>query len=128
MRISDWSSDVCSSDLLARHRSAPLRRLGTRHSDRYRLALAEAIVGIPDDDPEPVDQIGAHILRLDRFRSEFGSGRNKADGALIGPWIAVGGDSHLHAGCDAAKVGLCDIGADPGRSEENTTELQSLMR
>src|SRR3546814_16082191 len=31
MRISDWSSDVCSSDLLGRHKSAYLRHDGPEH-------------------------------------------------------------------------------------------------
>src|SRR3546814_9536207 len=33
MRISDWSSDVCSSDLIARHQSAHGKGKGNRQAD-----------------------------------------------------------------------------------------------
>src|SRR3546814_4262321 len=72
MRISDWSSDVCSSDL------------DHRRVDRER------------------DRADAHLLWLDDpFAADLPGGR---DGALL------------------------DRVAVPGRSEEHTSELQSLMR
>src|SRR3546814_3666380 len=46
MRISDWSSDVCSSDL---HHAAQLRRAERRGRDRhFELASGQAAAG-PDD-------------------------------------------------------------------------------
>src|SRR3546814_8760881 len=99
MRISDWSSDVCSSDLQANQHLAPYAcrpRIGgvgsdtqaTDHSDHGRLA-----------DPEP--------RRHDSTAQASGARRRK--------WFP--------ARCPEG------AGADrPARSEEHTSELQSLMR
>src|SRR3546814_2100615 len=82
MRISDWSSDVCSSDLLQRRRHL-WRAPRARHRPRRRLDAA------PDDHgPDPEDQ------------------RQLRPGTLE-----------------------CGHGQAPDRrSEEHTSELQSLMR
>src|SRR3546814_9300482 len=90
MRISDWSSDVCSSDL-SRIRQET-RSAGTEH----------ALFGID------------HGQRCARV-AESGDG------------VAL---SHLHPGVRPAAQRRCSAaGADPrNRSEEHTSELQSLMR
>src|SRR3546814_7579118 len=92
MRISDWSSDVCSSDLIGL-----LQRIGEggdvavadRSADHRNVAIAEA--------------------RSVSARREFGGGR-------LPGLLAIGTivDDHPEA---------LD-----GRSEEHTSELQSLMR
>src|SRR3546814_3065647 len=86
MRISDWSSDVCSSDLgtvplLGHH---PFRRLYDGAVGRSRAHIAR----------------GASLCRL--YPSEDDRGRRP--------------------GIDRARGALCR------RSEEHTSELQSLMR
>src|SRR3546814_6871674 len=98
MRISDWSSDVCSSDLPDRRRA--LRALSA-----------------------------LQCLRLGRKGAAFGGDRNQL----------VGRDDGIHP-CPAGQLRrpgatcplyLCGaVGASPGgrRSEEHTSELQSLMR
>src|SRR3546814_336781 len=44
MRISDWSSDVCSSDLVSTTTSTnPVPRLKTRYDDEIRAALKETL-------------------------------------------------------------------------------------
>src|SRR3546814_10215718 len=101
MRISDWSSDVCSSDLGGRggrdggggRRGRQLRKIG-----QHRAVLSD----------EQVEQAGQEAGHL-------GSG----DGLVgeVAPGAGAGGDAHLG--------GLGDAG---GRSEEHTSELQSLMR
>src|SRR3546814_1470780 len=81
MRISDWSSDVCSSDLCAARDQDPAL-------DRA-LRMGEALQGF-------VRQHGRHA-----------------------------------AGIIIADPDVCDVVPvmrDPGRSEEHTSELQSLMR
>src|SRR3546814_3852912 len=100
MRIGDWSSDVCSSDLDA--------LLGAQ-----RLAhVAPSLVL-------------AHVVDDVEEREEEGVAGDGSDGAVQGavPQLApveiVGGD---HLGRQAAHPG------DVGRSEEHTSELQSLMR
>src|SRR3546814_5502075 len=106
MRISDWSSDVCSSDLV------DLQGLGT-HAQQRLLGL----VAVGDHAAvEPVRRAG----------DVGGCLGDPAAGA------ALGGDQQVarlaQPGADgvddAAQLG---VGRN-GRSEEHTSELQSLMR
>src|SRR3546814_3881097 len=91
MRISDWSSDVCSSDL-----DIP----GRRHRGRANQ-LADPDAGRwPDRDPQPGPWRGAgNRTRRRGDRPRYGGGDGAGDGR----------DQDL-------------------RSEEHTSELQSLMR
>src|SRR3546814_7989280 len=103
MRISDWSSDVCSSDL---------RRLGDRHP--------HAAFGgrWPRHGREPVGpDVGAR-------RGGF---PQPGDG---GPRGLVRAAQHRarDAGGDAALDDDRYLARDQRRSEEHTSELQSLMR
>src|SRR3546814_2369515 len=84
MRISDWSSDVCSSDLLP----APARRRGRRGFRRSAAARAAETSLLPSRPAAP---------------------RAAALGAA-------------HRTLDPARPAAGD------RSEEHTSELQSLMR
>src|SRR3546814_9658058 len=92
MRISDWSSDVCSSDLVARH--CP----GVSSVFRLRRLAASGAVAAT----------AAHTLRR-LAGGHYGSGRDWQPGRASGR----GG-------------GLPD--GRLVRSEEHTSELQSLMR
>src|SRR3546814_4212945 len=69
MRISDWSSDVCSSDLLAGLAAAPGRALGraaarrfqsvaSRNEDRAGSALADGLAAVQLD----AELVGDHLL------------------------------------------------------------------
>src|SRR3546814_4463061 len=83
MRISDWSSDVCSSDL------RPAVASGLEHpvgEHRHRLGVVEQ--------QTPLSSATGHL---------GGTGDHQ-------PFLFVGGEQH------------------PARSEEHTSELQSLMR
>src|SRR3546814_5604020 len=100
MRISDWSSDVCSSDLGRQHAVGDQEGAGTQ------------VVG---DDP-----VRDRMLAVGRLIGGFGRGFD--DGAQqVGVVVVVltlqhGGEAlEAHAGVDR-------------RSEEHTSELQSLMR
>src|SRR3546814_4413346 len=90
MRISDWSSDVCSSDLDDRHR----------------------------------EMVGCEGTAHDRAGRQ-GSGRT--DGRLHGPVFWIGDRGDRRGLCRAAIVRVPSSSAAP-RSEEHTSELQSLMR
>src|SRR3546814_9465666 len=108
MRISDWSSDVCSSDLTAFEApSARLRRrpAGAERGRHCRVAVAGCVrqcahsylaFRIPH---ETVSPRRARRLQLDRVRAD----RKRA-------------------------AGRRRTGAREPRSEEHTSELQSLMR
>src|SRR3546814_9219415 len=104
MRISDWSSDVCSSDLDPRSGLAEAGRL-TRDGE-----VAQQVQLVPHADaraPHPTD---------DRLGTETES-REPVEGDLHGrrfdPHRTVGGGNHVEVAA---------------RSEEHTSELQSLMR
>src|SRR3546814_3816176 len=90
MRISDWSSDVCSSDLLAVARND---------------VAAERRLGLPERARQPAGQ-DHHFVAV----------RLQPQRAIT---LAIG-----------ARYGDHQRGehADPQRSEEHTSELQSLMR
>src|SRR3546814_6903879 len=108
MRISDWSSDVCSSDLARRSRRPAV---GARPPpSRYRA--------------------GRICARRDRRQSARSAGAISAAGPAVG--VGRGGDL-----VGAVRPGrhLVDRRQHPGaavpgraRSEEHTSELQSLMR
>src|SRR3546814_3938542 len=115
MRISDWSSDVCSSDLgppppKGEDRQRPL----PTPKDRSKCPSSKN----PGDDS--LRQRGAQVARFgkavrrDAFRGEdgFGGLRGGVDDHPIGDAL------QSPAGGDAVEL----------RSEEHTSELQSLMR
>src|SRR3546814_5761428 len=98
MRISDWSSDVCSSDLVKESGAAemPFFRM------KVRLKREIVTMGVPGIDP--ARDAGAYVDPEDW-------------NALIGaPDVVV---------IDTRNDYEVDIGT---RSEEHTSELQSLMR
>src|SRR3546814_2273481 len=108
MRISDWSSDVCSSDLPADH-----RRAGEGRSERQN-----------------------------RVPRTAGAERRKRRGRALEPGGGQGGQVQRfprsalcrradHRGVDGgggARRGARSGGDRQSRSEEHTSELQSLMR
>src|SRR3546814_8438591 len=102
MRISDWSSDVCSSDLLA----------------QYRLVVAgDAEIAVEQCLARPVPRGEANVMAQPRTlpRAEqrrpcrLGGGREQGE-------------------LDARRPGIEDEDRRRHRSEEHTSELQSLMR
>src|SRR3546814_7424519 len=126
MRISDWSSDVCSSDLLGRKARNALRRGGIV-VDVGDAEIARAGEGAADREiidrrvqqrRHGVDEIGAAA----EASGGVDEGRVDADQlekiAVVGIAVAERDDS-----IDA----LRRSGRGPERSEEPTSELQSLM-
>src|SRR3546814_948621 len=109
MRISDWSSDVCSSDLLA-------AVLGGMTD----IALIERVAKI--EIVRKNDQLAAFLRpEIDR--------PSRCGKAAIDGWmrilIATGRDADLaHDTVGILALAIFRI----GRSEEHTSELQSLMR
>src|SRR3546814_1788201 len=117
MRISDWSSDVCSSDLREgrrrralrpeqRGRAAALgvgRQQAPRPADRDEAGEAADVAA-----PDPLD------------RAEGTEGGKARQGA-------GNGDTDGH-GLQEAPAGAGIAIVPSGRSEEHTSELQSLMR
>src|SRR3546814_10203856 len=113
MRISDWSSDVCSSDLdpLAdglevREHAAQPALVDVRYADLLGVGL---------------DRILGLLLRAD-----------EQDRSPVGDEVADVGVGGLDAAEGLLEVVDVDAAAltedEPLRSEEHTSELQSLMR
>src|SRR3546814_2388607 len=104
MRISDWSSDVCSSDL-----AKTVRDLGG----------------------QPVEPLAAYEFPTDKLKSEADVLRFAA-GLEKGAVSAYLGAVPLFADRELAKAAASILGDEAMhwavRSEEQTSELQSLMR
>src|SRR3546814_7369239 len=105
MRISDWSSDVCSSDLVHRQRND----LGLL--DRFP---ARAHVGVGD---QRIPEFVADQRADPHTRDEAAIGLQHRDDRIVE--VALGVDAEA-ASRDRREVDV--------RSEEHTSELQSLMR
>src|SRR3546814_8567989 len=110
MRISDWSSDVCSYDLLMTPFSDP----GPNPHGNPKIALAGVGEKMTEVAGEVCDGFLCHGFTTERYlrevtlpaleRGAAKSGRTLADIEISGPAFVV------------------------TRSEEHTSELQSLMR
>src|SRR3546814_9513972 len=105
MRISDWSSDVCSSDLL-------LRPLVTREFDAFDETATERFQRLSYD--------------LDG-RTTFASYLGTTDALSTGFWTDYDALGRVIARSQDSEKGLLTT-LSSYRSEEHTSELQSLMR
>src|SRR3546814_4812344 len=132
MRISDWSSDVCSSDLLGTH--ATIRPgacnlmtagRGIVHSERTpaaERASGSAISGMQTwlalpDGKEEIDPAFEHVAKEDLpLIEDTGVSARVIMGSLWGATSPI----TQHAATIYADILM--------RSEEHTSELQSLMR
>src|SRR3546814_7103357 len=111
MRISDWSSDVCSSDLRLRQ-------------DR----IIKGVAGI-------IDEVAVRIALHDGLTARDrrgGIGGVDLQSPRIDALVAQRRDQFAVAAADVqhARTSGTGVGDDRkiGRSEEHTSELQSLMR
>src|SRR3546814_5574065 len=119
MRISDWSSDVCSSDLVQK----PLR-IQRRHaaeagrSDRLAVVLVGHVAGgehaldrsLRGAAAEPGADLQVTVVHRQLALEQAGVGR-----------MSDGDEETVH-------VDLAGTVVEHRRSEEHTSELQSLMR
>src|SRR3546814_6106011 len=96
MRISDWSSDVCSSDLRFIRDQLDSRGIPARYTIDAIVFRTERLVDVVIGDPKRPD-LTARIVEV-----SIGYG-------FTGPYVS-------------------EIRADGGRSEEQTSDIQSLMR
>src|SRR3546814_8344576 len=136
MRISDWSSDVCSSDL---HRAVVLeqeREHAVVHAvgvlllqgERKRHAAVAVVAGLVPDPPRgqhvfPVRMAAGH--RVAPHRNDVAAGLHQFEvefGQVLERAVLVAGVAEaVDVLGESAAAGLA-------RSEEHTSELQSLMR
>src|SRR3546814_4410585 len=104
MRISDWSSDVCSSDLKARNNRAIQ---AMKELKRDAILMKE------------------HVLRGDISGFADVLGRSWESKKRMADRIS---NSHIEKVYGVARSAGAYSGKVSGRSEEHTSELQSLMR
>src|SRR3546814_4572764 len=127
MRISDWSSDVCSSDLRAgsgRERDAIALRARDRHAARV---IERGLADLARPGKNALDLLGGEpgtVVHAVLDRPDRGvAGCSAARGALD----AIGMVSQILQALGGGRI-------EPGnarsirRSEEHKSELQSLMR
>src|SRR3546814_6039849 len=117
MRISDWSSDVCSSDLGERYGDKRSGR-GDQECRRY---------GRPCGDLTPDGGARRHAAEEDHQRDRQATRPYPVGQRRLGGDIEAG--QHRDP-AEAAKNSAWKGGSGTGRqrSEEHTSELQSLMR
>src|SRR3546814_6923317 len=130
MRISDWSSDVCSSDLRPQARHRPRR--GT-HPARRRILLLQGTAGPGGAERFHREVAAQPPLLPRRARRRLARGACARAGGDDGTQ-SYGADAPLRLPA-AARVRAEGFLTMPGilwlasyRSEEHTSELQSLMR
>src|SRR3546814_4878247 len=139
MRISDWSSDVCSSDLLPV--GMAVREHGEIAMREGRLGMRQGLQsdsGIGDDRRAVLARNVAMICNtLGVFALGFAARTGRADLVLrLEPdalrLVRAMVDARLDPERRATVVDVARPGLAPmlkkGRSEEHTSELQSLMR
>src|SRR3546814_4211023 len=116
MRISDWSSDVCSSDLLEPAARPPLAH-GFVHPLREAVALSANATA---DRRRPASNERSDF-DLDLILDLDASGNGCLDPQILldVPRVDRENKSIAHRGIVAGAI---------SRSEEHTSELQSLMR
>src|SRR3546814_10247156 len=111
MRISDWSSDVCSSDLLLREQVAGQCELLSS------IARAEGTV---------VSYVKPHGALYNRIVDDAEQAAAVLAGTGDLPVLGLPGGVFLALAEEAGRAAWRE--GFPDRSEEHTSELQSLMR
>src|SRR3546814_2610800 len=100
MRISDWSSDVCSSDLVGEGSIAPRGAVPDTQLVAVKVISADGRYCCASDVVAAMDWVATH----------------HPDVAAVN--LSLGSDDTFPGHCEASTA----------RSEEHTSELQSLMR
>src|SRR3546814_2964757 len=161
MRISDWSSDVCSSDLLSRAANGDLdedipaeiartlpelavamdglfRQLGENLESAQRLAMFDPVTALPNRinfrrsceralaGLAPGSVAALLFIDLDRFKAVNDSLGHAIGDSLLG--MVANRLRPVAARAGRGSHALVGRLAGDERSEEHTSELQSLMR
>src|SRR3546814_5826809 len=131
MRISDWSSDVCSSDLMVQSLSRAVHRKIVGVQDRKTSArIQEGRIGVKScvckAAREQTIRGGASSLQGLGHRAENGSqptGHGGGDSECVTQFglVQAAQQANSSSGSESTQGGGT-------RSEEHTSELQSLMR
>src|SRR3546814_4848762 len=113
MRISDWSSDVCSSDLRRQQASA---EVALRHAEGQAGSL-------PSEPARQTRRLFRPVGDRDGSRTEVAPVRPAEENGARAVQAV-----HLRTSGRQGSLNDPETGEEVGRSEEHTSELQSLMR
>src|SRR3546814_125450 len=141
MRISDWSSDVCSSDLLGSLNALAFDKTGTLTAGRPRITDIVPATGVDDDElmaiAVAVERLSDHPLAEaiardgEQFLDEQPIPAATDMASLTGRGVKarVNGETVLIGKAEMfGRDGFAPLSDETARSEEHTSELQSLMR
>src|SRR3546814_8495647 len=117
MRISDWSSDVCSSDLLVEPLSLDEAYLDVSENKRGLASATEVAQQIRREIREQLQLTASAGVAPNKFVAKIASDWKKPDGLFV---VRPRDVLDFLAPLPVARL--------PGKSEEHTSELQSLMR
>src|SRR3546814_2505217 len=126
MRISDWSSDVCSSDLWKFSRDRDRVHVeveGERHGDRIVMHVRDHGSGF---DMRYADKLFEPFQRLHGPEQAGGNGLGLAIVRCVAERHC--GRAWAQSGPGAGSTFFFELLAVPDRSEAHTSALQSLMR
>src|SRR3546814_6548687 len=126
MRISDWSSDVCSSDLGARRDEA---HAGLDHREQRGVLLRDAQAArLGPGELQDVGDQGEQVLAAAvDVLGVVGVARRHRTHGLAGDHLGKAQDG-VQRRAQLVAHQRQEAGLRPARSEEHTSELQSLMR
>src|SRR3546814_1480830 len=113
MRISDWSSDVCSSDLL------------TWDEESVMLRIADDGPGF---DVTVLSRLGEPYYSTGARARRRGEDQHMGLGIFIARTLLAHHGASLEFSNEVTGGAVVEIRWPRGRSEEHTSELQSLMR
>src|SRR3546814_7617849 len=136
MRISDWSSDVCSSDLIVRKKEAIAARLASAddRDGRFGVTFDAALHEQPVRRAFEVEQSGRKAGRTTKQQADaerfkvLGKAVAPCEGMPANPRPLPFGYGLAIAACRVGRVGTIFERLAERRSEENTSELPSIMR
>src|SRR3546814_3742531 len=125
LRISDWSSDVCSSDLVE-HFVAQADAVGGEHRAQLVRAQAQVVDGVaPGQLADAAARGEAEGVGMEQLAVVgVGLEHHLVDARVL---LRIPGQAHVHARLEQGAEGLRQHGRQAARSEEHTSELQSLM-
>src|SRR3546814_9046009 len=109
MRISDWSSDVCASDLLVGEYEQQFQDGLITQGEKYNKVI--------DAWAQCTDRVADEMMKVIQTDIDQESGQRKAINSI---WMMA------HSGARGSAAQMKQLAG--MRSEEHTSELQSLMR
>src|SRR3546814_5268387 len=143
MRISDWSSDVCSSDLQAARQAAAVdpdatvarlhvetaETTGRERAVRIRGAGGEVAIGAAERAVVPAGAVAAGAFaQVGRLGKVLRTGFQRVAVVVADETHHVGAAIVEVLAAEEGRRGLVHAAVVGARSEEHTSELQSLMR